>query len=389
MADIVLLSTADWNHPLWTNKQHVALALVELGYRVLYVDSLGLRAPQPTGRDLRRIARRLVRGFMPPRQIQPGLWVWSPLVWPGGFAGPSLWINHWILSWGLRLSLSWIGFNHPWLWTYNPLSAKLLKLSRYPLIVYHAVDAVQEQPCMPRALIDEEEEKLCSQADYVFVTSPNIESRLRRFSRRIRFDPNVADYRHFSSCLDLNPARIPSDLAIIPEPRIGFVGAISNYKLDFGLISAVATANPQWQFVFLGPTGEGEPFTNTELLKQQPNIHLLGRRSYEALPFYCAGFACGWLPLRINPYTQSMFPMKFFEYLSAGLPVVATNINSLLRYGDVAFLVSPNPHDFADALNAAINGAGPDLETRLAVAKQHTYLGRTQSMLTALAEEVD
>ena len=46
MADIVLLATSDWDHPLWTNKQHVACALAELGHRVLYVDSLGVRGPR-------------------------------------------------------------------------------------------------------------------------------------------------------------------------------------------------------------------------------------------------------------------------------------------------------------------------------------------------------
>ena len=46
MADFVVLATADWDHPLWTNKQHTALRLVENGHRVLYVESLGLRPPR-------------------------------------------------------------------------------------------------------------------------------------------------------------------------------------------------------------------------------------------------------------------------------------------------------------------------------------------------------
>ena len=56
MTDVVVLATADWDHPLWTNKQHVAVSLVDAGCRVLYVESLGLRPAQATGRDFRRIA---------------------------------------------------------------------------------------------------------------------------------------------------------------------------------------------------------------------------------------------------------------------------------------------------------------------------------------------
>ena len=66
MIDIVVLATADWDHPLWTNKQHVAVSLVDEGCRVLYIESLGLRTAQATGRDLKRIVQRLWRGLRPP-----------------------------------------------------------------------------------------------------------------------------------------------------------------------------------------------------------------------------------------------------------------------------------------------------------------------------------
>ena len=84
MADIVLLSTADWDHPLWTNKQHVACALAAEGERVLYVESLGLRSVQAKSQDFSRIFRRLFRGLRLVRVVRPGVWVLSPLVWPGG-----------------------------------------------------------------------------------------------------------------------------------------------------------------------------------------------------------------------------------------------------------------------------------------------------------------
>ena len=76
--DILLLATADWDHPLWTNKQHVACSLAARGHRVLYVESLGLRTIQPTGRDWSRIWKRLRRALQSPRPVRPGIWVCSP-----------------------------------------------------------------------------------------------------------------------------------------------------------------------------------------------------------------------------------------------------------------------------------------------------------------------
>ena len=82
MTDFVVLATADWDHPLWTNKQHVACALAAEGERVLYVESLGLRSVQAKTQDFRRILRRLFLGLRFVRAVRPGIWVLSPLVLP-------------------------------------------------------------------------------------------------------------------------------------------------------------------------------------------------------------------------------------------------------------------------------------------------------------------
>ena len=384
MIDIVVLATADWDHPLWTNKQHVAVSLVDEGCRVLYVESLGLRTAQATGRDLKRIVQRLWRGVRPPRRVRRHHWVCSPLVIPGVTSGFGLWLNRLSLSLSLGLSMGLIGFRRPWLWTYNHLTTTFLDFGSFSFKIYHAVDSVQEQPCMPRALIASQERHLCREVDQVFVTSPQLKRQLAPYSKNIRFDPNVADQAHFASAMDLPVSSIPADLLELSEPRIGFIGAVSSYKLDFSLIVTIARSHPSWNFVFIGPTGEGEPYTDTSLLDAEPNIYLLGSRSYGILPSYCAGFACGWLPLLLTPYTEAMFPMKFFEYMSAGLPVVATKIDALKEFSSVAWLCDARPEDFSKALTSCLAGHGPEQSMRLAMAAQYTYKARTKRMLAAL-----
>ena len=83
MADVILLSTADWDHPLWTNKQHLAVSLADAGHRVVYIDSLGVRSARTGRSDARRILRRLRRSLTPLRQVRQRIWVVSPLVLPG------------------------------------------------------------------------------------------------------------------------------------------------------------------------------------------------------------------------------------------------------------------------------------------------------------------
>ena len=382
--DILLVSTADWDNPFWTNKQHVAVELARQGRRLLYIESSGLRRPTLRSSDVGRIMRRLARALRPPRQVRPGLWVWSPAVLPWQGSAIVRRVNRLWLGFGLTLSARWIGLTPKTLWTYSPLTAELYDLRRFTRIVYHAVDNIAAQPGMPAQAIAQAEPDLVRRADLVFTTSPALrEQHAAAGARRCIFMPNVADAKHFGRALSPDIA-VPADLAALPEPRIGFVGAISGYKLDFALIAAVARARPAYSFVLIGQVGEGDPWTDVSKLRGLANLHLFGPRSYETLPAYLAGMAAAMLPSASNRYTRAMFPMKFFEYLAAGLPVVATPLPALADFARLALISPPEAAAFATTLDRALAGDGPLREARLAAARSHTYAQRTRDMLALL-----
>ena len=142
MADVILLSTADWDHPLWTNKQHLAVSLAEAGHRVVYVDSLGIRAARPGQADRRRILRRLRRSLHPLRRVRKGIWVLSPLVWPGKTSGIGGRLNRWSLNLALFWADWWLDLRTPLLWSFNPNTRLYLKLGRFQATIYHCVDRI-------------------------------------------------------------------------------------------------------------------------------------------------------------------------------------------------------------------------------------------------------
>ena len=382
--DILLISTADWDNPFWTNKQHVAVELARQGRRVLYVESSGLRRPSLAGRDLRRIRRRLARALRPPREVRPGLWVWSPVVLPWQGLAVARWMNRAWLGLGLKLILARTGIDVGLLWTYSPLTAELYDLRCFSPVIYHAVDDIAAQPGMPASVIASAEPKLVRRADLVVTTSPGLRDRhAAAGAKRCVFMPNVADAEHFAAALAPDVA-VPADLAALRAPRIGFVGAVSGYKLDFELIRGLALVRPGYSFVLIGQVGEGDPWTDASRLSGLPNLHLLGPRPYSALPAYLAGMQAAMLPSAANPYTAAMFPMKFFEYLAAGLPVVTTPLPALAGFGGLALVASPDARTFAEPLDVALCGGGPSLETRLAGARAHTYARRTRDMLAMI-----
>jgi len=380
--DIVILSTADFDNPFWTNKQHVAVHLAERGFRVLYIDSLGLRRPSTSGQDVRRIARRLRRALAGPRLVRPGLHVWSPIVMPFQQHAPVRACNRTALSTTLSWHIRHLGFTRPLLWTYNPMTTRLLRTDRFDGLVYHCVDDIAAQPGMPAGVLDRHEEELVRAADIVFTTSPRLAHTRGRWNANTHYLPNVADFEHFSRALD--PAlAVPADLARIPAPRIGFIGAISGYKLDFGLIRHIAQRRPEWAVVLIGHIGEGDPWTDAGQLAGLPNLHLLGPRPYADLPAYLRGIDVAMLPNLRNDYTASMFPMKFFEYLAAGRPVVSVDLPALRDYADAVRLAASHD-EFVEAIAVSLHGGNAPLEIRLQHAMQNTWAARLDRMLALL-----
>jgi glycosyltransferase involved in cell wall biosynthesis len=386
--DVVLLSTADWDHPFWTNKQHVARSLAQLGHRVLYVESLGLRPPRLEAQDLTRILRRLRRGLLPPRRVAEGLWVWSPLLWPAPRTPLQHRLNRCVFRLFLALWRRWLGLRADLFWTYNPLTGQVLNLRHHGFrqLVYHCVDDLTAQPCMPAQLIAAEEEQLCRQADHVFVTSMEL-LRLRAvFNPHTSYYSNVADLDHFAQARD-QTLPIPPDLQAIAEPRLGFIGAISAYKLDLPLIAQLAQQRPDCQIVLIGRLGEGDPSTRLDLLEGLDNVHWLGPRPYAALPAYLRGFDLALLPCPLNAYTRSMFPMKFFEYLAAGVPVVATQLPALQEHAHLARLCDGHRAFLAavDGLLADARGMGARTPIPLqSLPPGCSYRGRTEAMLAEI-----
>jgi glycosyltransferase involved in cell wall biosynthesis len=382
--DVVLMSTADWDNPFWTNKQHVAVELGRRGHRVLYIDSLGLRRPSLSTGDATRIWRRLVSGIKPPRRVMENVWVWSPILLP--FHGVT-WVrklNRLLLAAGLNMWMSVLGMRKGIFWTYSPLSTEMLDVRRWPCVAYHCVDEIKAMPGMPADTLVRAETDLIKRADIIFVTSITLEKSRRALNPNTYYLPNVADFDHFSKALNESTS-IPSDLETIPQPRIGFIGAISGYKINFALLKAVAEAHPEWSLVLIGQVGEGDPWTDASVLRELDNVHLIGPRPYAELPAYLKGFDVAILPNQLNDYTAAMFPMKFFEYLAAGRPVVSVDLPSLSEYADSVCLAK-STDEFIAGIDSALSGRGISRQQRVELARQNTYAARTERMLRLVSE---
>lgn len=376
--DITLLSTADWDNPFWTNKQHVAVEFSKQGHRVFYIDSLGLRRPSLSKRDISRICRRILKAIRPPQEKYNNVWVWSPIILPWHNNKivrkiNSFMLNSMICFWRWKLN-----FNNDMLWTYNPITPTLINLNNFDIKIYHCVDEIKAQPGMPAKVLEISEKSLVEQVDFVFVTSRKLEETRCKWNNNVHYFSNVADYEHFSQALS-DELECPNDLKNFDGPVLGFIGAISGYKINFELIKYIADTHPEWTIALIGEVGEGDPWTDVSILSKYENIVFLGPKPYSLLPSYLKRFDVALLPNNINEYTDSMFPMKFFEYLSAGKPVVSVDLKALREFHNIAEIATTN-EEFVELIKKVLTGNTAPIDKRLELAKEYTYKSRNKKI---------
>lgn len=387
---IVCLGFNDWETEVWTNQHHL-MARLAVANQVLFVESIGLRRPTLAGRDVRRLGRRLARGLMGPRHLdlvgrEGGLDVLSPLVLPAHSSRLARRANAQLLPWLVGRAAARLGFSEPILWAYVPQAELLLSRLQPRLVVYHCVDDIAAHPRIDAASFRAAEARFAARADIVLASSQPLAERMRDLSSNVYYMANVADTELFASAIDSGP--IDRAVAALPEPRIVFTGAIAATKLDIGLLVEVARLRPDWSIVLVGPVGLGDPSTDTSALMRSPNVHLLGQRPYAELPAVLRGAQAAVIPYQLNQLTASIFPMKVYEYLAAGLPVVATPLPSLLGVGGIAFAADAS--ETAVRLEQVMSEDGPDARmARSRLANGHSWEARMREIAEAIDRRQD
>ncbi len=365
--EIVMISTADWDESLWTNKQQIASRLAE-DFRVVYVEPL--KSFRSGKRSYSHKAWR----------DKCGVNVYRPAVaLPyGNKVFPINEINHRIISQSLREHIGELGFEEYILWIYTPNGFPYLDLLNPVLSCYDCVDEYSAFPGAWKGTTMKMEAELLRHVDAVFTSAQALYESKREKNPNTHFVPNVGDFDHFNKAMTCESARAVKD---IDKPIIGFVGSL-NYKLDKALLRELFLIKPEWSFVFLGPDrGFG-----IEAFAGLPNVHFMGLKPIEELPEYMAGFDVCMIPYKIDNYTTGVMPIKFFEYLATGKPVVTTPIPELARFSDLIETAN-EAEGFALAIENKLKNDPEDKRGwRIDLARSNSWEKRIGDILDKLEE---
>lgn len=219
-----------------------------------------------------------------------------------------------------------------------------------------------------------QETRLLKGADLVVASSARLFETVRSGSKNSILIRNAAEYDHFC-----NPA---ASIAFEKTRTvIGYYGAISEW-FDAPLVALAARALPECDFVLVGSTF-GADLSSLEGL---PNVRMFGEVPYTDLPGYLYGFDVCMIPFQVNELTLATNPVKVYEYLSAGKPVVAVDLPELALMKQV-IRTARDSQEFIDGLRAALQDMGAaQVEERRAFARENTWDKRGEVMCDAVGK---
>jgi glycosyltransferase involved in cell wall biosynthesis len=258
------------------------------------------------------------------------------------------------------------------------LGRELARRLHVPL-VYDRIDLHVGFPGVP-AGIESVEARLIREADLVCATAGALAQRPREVSPQVLLLPNGVDLAAF-------PA--PAAVRTLPGgpggetqgdtagATIGYVGALGPW-FDVEALAAAARAVPGWRFRLAGQVEDPE----VAALSGFPNLETVGEIPFADVPNFLSGLDAALVPFRDLPLTRAVDPVKLYEALAMGLPVVARRLPETERWAEPLVYLYDDPESFVRQLRRALAERSPELAAeRRRVAEGESWDRRAAELL--------
>jgi glycosyltransferase involved in cell wall biosynthesis len=363
----------DWFAENRTSSHHLARCLAEK-FPVLYVEAPGFRAPKATGRDLKKIFKKLSLAFQKPRQLSQHMWHMTLPQIPFHKLRWVRRLNAAIGGFVCRRAMRHAGLGSPILWFVTPHVQHLTGRLGERLVVYYCIDDYAALPDIDRAAIGEMDRELTAKADQLFASARHLLDLKKDQNPTAVFSPHGVDVALFQKAADRTIPVAPG-AENLAHPVIGFFGLVEAW-FDIELVAEVAKARPDWTFLLIGRVA-----SNIDALTLLPNVKFVGPVPYKTLPDWARAFDVAMIPFRRNELVMSVNPLKLREYLATGKPVVSTWMPEVERFSDCIGIAN-DPKAFEQEIEKALTLRSPEQEAaRMRAVAGMTWEARMEEAL--------
>ena len=392
--DVVVIGGGPWGPDVNFPTHHTARILAQK-HRVLYVyrDAHTSLAGQMLGRlpGFHSSHELLSHVFTRRRidKVAPNLWVMPvsglAAALPLSYPPLSRWLTAHIISRQINWALLRLRFTKPLLWFYWWFYPEIVDRVAHAFAVYDIYDDHMEYDFVRdnrsrKREAARQEQLLLNAVDLTFVVSNQLVI-TKHSPQRVVYLPNGVDTQTADRA---SRQPCPPDIAQLSRPIAGYLGSYDS-RMDWDLVKAMARQTPDWSYVFVGG-GYTAPSD------RPPNLHLMGNRDYTAALSYVNCFDVALIPFVRDALTDAICPAKLFDYLALGKPIITTAIPAVLDIACKAnhVYVGNTAGDFVQLAREALREDGNLSDARRALARNHTWQGRTdkawRAIVVAMAE---
>lgn len=293
------------------------------------------------------------------REVAPNIWVGSPPpILPKRSNRVMNVMNGALLRRWLKRETQRLGFESPIYWNFQPWLPNLSRALTPSLAIYYCVDDFASAPYWwnTDGAVRAREAECCREATMVICTGRQLVESRRFLNPNVHFMPEGADVEAFTAAAS-SGAPPADDIAQLPGKIVGYAGAI-NWRIDSELILHMAERQPDWSFALVGPVRPD--LAEAERLQSMPNVHFLGNKPVDALPAYCQAMDVCLIPYVLTEYTHHIFPLKLYEYMAAGKPIVSTDMAEMRAYEGDEMAIGRTNEEFHQAVARAMNDDTPE-----------------------------
>lgn len=267
------------------------------------------------------------------------------------------------------------------LWSYFPPIMPYLSGLGQKLTIFDAVDNWAEHSSYAqfKERLKHDYSVTKTNADVIFTVSEELQA-LFDNQPNVYWIPNGVDIAHYQS----QPKLLNRDIADIPHPIIGYIGVMQD-RVDVDLLMYLARKNPTKSFVIIGPIWNSE---DEKKLTTLPNVHILGYKNYGDAPSYIQHFDVALIPHKRSAFITSTNPMKLYEYLACGKPVVATSGSGAELFSSVVYIAG-RKEDFNRKVFMALEEDSEEKrQMRREAVKEHSWSSVVGQMLDIIQKKL-